>query len=154
VHSRFPEASVALLWARQGLRPVRPPANVEETIFHKGVLTLLAERRRVRAGDYDLKVVLFTGEGQTLLKLAAFAFPARRMLVFTEGGGSFCWCFDERRAIWNHVKWRFGGGQPLLKTVQRLAVALLNPLLSFIAFIGLLLWHAGLLLHRMLWRFR
>ena len=154
MRSRFPTARVALLWPRREPQVARPPAGLAPVITYEGLFSLPALRREVGAGAYDLKVVLFTGEGETLLKLAAFLFPARRMLVFTEGGGSFCWSFDERRAIWNHIKWRLGGGQPLLKTLQHLGTALLNPVLSFIAFIALLFWHAGLLLYRMLWRLR
>ena len=105
-------------------------------------------RRQASAQSFDLKVVLFTGEGQVPLKLLAFALPARRMLVFTEGGGAFEWSFDQRLAIWNHITWRFGRGRPLWELLRRLVHAIVTPMLSLVAFVLLLLWHLELFVHR------
>jgi hypothetical protein len=110
-----------------------------------------AEVRELR---YQVKVVLFTGEGQNLLKLRAFAVPARRMLVYTEGGGVFSWSFDERLAIWNHLRWRLAGGRPVPATLARLARAVANPILSFVAFVALLFWHVRLRIHVAIWHAR
>lgn len=152
MRQRFPAARLALLAARSSQRaPDR--AHLDANVEWSGLATL-ARVRRESPGGYDLKLVLLTGEGQMLLKLLSFALPARRMLVFTEGGGFFGWSFDERLAIWNHIKWRLGGGLPVQEIARRLWRALTNPLLALAAFIVLLLWHAGLLVQRMLGRRR
>ncbi len=101
-----------------------------------------------RMTGYDVKVGLFTGEGHSLLKLATFLAPAPRMLVFTEGGGMFAWTFDDRLAIWNHVRWRLSGGGPLPAQVARLARAVVNPIIALAAFVVLLWWHGRLWLRR------
>jgi len=152
--ARFPAARLALLAEHndQGTRVVH--AGVAATGAYHGLGTAASLRREAAAARYDLKVVLWTGEGQTGLKLLAFYLPARRMLLFTEGGGAFTWSFDDRLAIWNHVRWRMGSGRPLLATLRRLGWAVLNPILSFVAFILLLLWHAGLFVRRILGRRR
>jgi hypothetical protein len=89
-----------------------------------------------------------------MLKLLAFLLPAPRMMVFTEGGGMFEWSFDQRLAIWNHIRWRLGSGLSLGQRVQRLAWALVRPVLTFVAFIVLLAWHGALYVKRAWYRAR
>ncbi len=152
MQQRFPAARLALLAARSS-QPAPDSAHLDATVEWSGLATL-ARVRRESPGGYDLKLVLLTGEGQMLFKVLSFALPARRMLVFTEGGGVFGWSFDERLAIWNHVKWRLGSGLPLQEIAHRLWRALTNPVLALAAFIVLLVWHAGLFVQRVLGRRR
>ena len=152
--AHFPAARLALLAPRNDRGPHLDHARIDKTIAYEGLSAAASLRREAAAARYDLKVVLWTGEGQMGLKLLAFFLPARRMSLFTEGGAAFTWSFDDRLAIWNHVRWRMGSGRPLLATLRRLGRAVLNPLLSFVAFILLLLWHAGLFVRRILGRRR
>ena len=101
-----------------------------------------------RMAGYDIKTALFTGEGHNALKLAAFLAPAPRMLIFTEGGGMFWWSFDDRLAVWNHLRWRLSGGGPLPAQIGRMVRAVVNPIIAFAAFVVLLLWHARAWLRR------
>jgi hypothetical protein len=146
LRARFPAARLVLLAAGDHVQAVRALPDLDAVIPYAGISET---RRSVESARYDLKVALFTGEGQARLKLVSFLLPARRMLIFTEGGGMFAWSFDQRLAIWNHVRWRFSGGRPLFETLRRLARAIVTPLVSFLAFILLLLWHARLLLYRL-----
>jgi hypothetical protein len=151
MRSRFPAARIALLVPQDATQRAPAFQHLDAVIPYVG---LPATRRVVAEARYDLKVVLFTGEGQTRLKLLSFLLPARSMLAFTEGGGAFSWSFDQRLAIWNHLKSRLSGGGPLPEILMRLLRGIVTPVLSLIAFIVLLLWHARLLVHRKLARRR
>ncbi len=151
MQGRFPAASVTLL-AWRGYEQAL--SSAPQAIPYNGVLSVASLRRTVAQAAYDLKVVLFTGEGQIMLKLLAFLLPAPRMMVFTEGGGMFEWSFDQRLAIWNHIRWRLGSGLSLGQRVQRLAWALVRPVLTFVAFIVLLAWHGALYVKRAWYRAR
>ena len=144
MRTRFPAAHITLLAPRALRQTLRGDDRVTVTPY----TGLRDARCDTAAACYDLKVVLFTGEGQTALKLLSFALPARRTLIFTEGGGVFSWSFDQRLAVWNHLTWRLGGGRPFAALLGRMGRAMLNPLLSFVAFIALLAWHGGLLVRR------
>ena len=142
--ARFSKARLILL-APRSAPSVPAYGDLDAIIEWRGLPISLGDERRA----YDLKVVLFTGEGQNVLKVVAFVLPARRMLVFTEGGGTFGWSVDERLAIWNHFRWRLGSGLPLAELARRLWRALTNPLLALLAFVWLLLWHAALYVRRL-----
>lgn len=154
VHTRFPKARLVLMIWHSNQHLFYSNTGLDETIAYQGLHQALALWRQVANLQCDVKVVLFTAEGQVMLKLLAFFLPARRMLVYTEGGGSFEWDFDQRLAIWNHIKWRLGGGSPLLTLLRRLGRSIFNPLLSLVAFILLLLWHGRLMAKRMISRRR
>lgn len=135
VRARFPHARITLAVAGEPLPPLRAAGAVDLVVG----ATLASLRRLPR---YDVKVALFTGEGYAALKLAAFLAPAPRLLVFSEGGGMFWWSFDDRLAVWNHLRWRLSGGGPLPARLARLARAITNPIIAFVAFLCLLGWHA------------
>jgi hypothetical protein len=162
MQARFPAARLALVILHEKQDPLPGSDGFDQIIAYEGLWQARSLQRQVADLHCDLKVVLMTGEGQMLLKLLAFTLPARRMLVYSEGGGSFDWSFDHRQAIFNHLRWRVINWRPSLqlnlKTRLRLDRAvfktILNPLLAFGAFIGLLLWHGGLLVKRIIYRWR
>lgn len=147
VAARFPQAALSVLAPAVQTPPLRPHAGVT-VIAYAGVSRLGPLRRTVAAERFDLKVALFTGEGHNLFKLAAFTLPARRMLVYSEGGGMFEWCFDQRRAVVNHVIGRIRHYPLHIGVSGRPLLVLFLPLLSLLAFVALLLWHAQALLYR------
>lgn len=150
VRERFPQARLLALqphWRETG---AQYGAGVP-TIDWPGLRGLLALRSVLARTDYDLKLVLFTGEGYNILKLLAFLLPARRMLVFTEGGGIFEWCYEERYTIRNHVCWRIRGWRPG-RALLRAAGAAATASLTTLGFCDLLLWHARFYVRRKLRR--
>lgn len=150
---RFPAARLTLVLDGGDDRRYSQ-TQVARVVHYAGLSSARRVQRQISGEPIDLKVVLFTGEGQATLKLLAFALVGRRLLVFTEGGGSFEWNFDHRLAIWNHLRWRMAGGRPLAGWLGRLARSLLTGILSLVGFTLLLLWHGGLLIQRLGWRLR
>lgn len=146
---RYPAAGITVLGRRDVVAFLD---GALEDIATDSALPGAAERQRLSAG-FDLKALLLTGEGQTLLKLYAFTVPARRMFCFSEGGGSFRWDMDDRLAIWNHLKWRLGGSAPgavpsvtlrrniLVILLGRLVRTLADAVLTGVALFLLLWWH-------------
>jgi hypothetical protein len=149
VAARFPRARLDLL-VHHLQAPPRPPAGVD-VILYRGLGSMRSLHRRLAAEGYDLKVVLMTGEGHNLFKVASFALPARRMLVDT-GAGTFEWCFDQRRAIVNHVIARVRGYRLRVGIDGRPLHPLATPLLSLLALAMLLVWHGQQWLYRMVRR--
>ncbi len=157
LRAHFPAAAIAVVTPRTQYGPFLNNPDVARVIFYDGAPAWRRLRKEVQQGQFDLKAVLFTGEGHVVLKLLAFSLPARRMIAFTEGGGYFRWDFDDRLAIWNHLKWRLGAGDAPTVTLRqnivtvflrRLARGLANVLLTLVALLGLLLWHARFLVSR------
>jgi hypothetical protein len=142
---RFPQARLLVLQPRRREAGVQYGAGVT-AIDWPGLRGFPALRRVLARTDYDLKLVLFTGEGYNILKLLTFLLPARRMLVFTEGGGIFEWCYEERYTIRNHVRWRLRGWNPG-RALRGAVSAAANASLAALGFCDLLLWHARFFVH-------
>ena len=152
MRERFGGAQIVVLQPTWRETATRPSAGVA-TIEWRGVRGFSALGRFLALLDCDVKLVLFTGEGYNILKLLAFLLPGRRLLVFTEGGGVFEWCWAERYTIRNHVAWRLRGWPRFAAlTLARGARAVFKSVLSALQFAGLLIWYARLWVRRKMGR--